>query len=480
LIESISCAGPDDCSVAGQYLQGGNDLQQPMLATAVDGVWQARAARVEAPVPHEGSSTPAQLRSVSCWAPGSCTAVGSYREAGYTRRSMTINESGGSWSPASSVPVPSGERVEKDMLEAVTCFDAGDCVAVGNMDDGGYDYGMATSESGGIWQQGVQLAPPPGSEPEFDVALERLACANTTYCAAAGFQDVETAWMAAASGGRWAGLQRLAAPEVPTSGNSDSTISSIACLTSASCMEVGEYEKPSSINPAFLESDNSGAWEAQASIVAPPGDATPGTGDSLNSISCSPAGTCDAVGGYHSAGAGNVVRPMSISLNEPPPVATPPSGAPSGVPGTAASHQTSAQPSALTMATSRAGGDILRLTGPRKCVALTSHTTLRLQSTPDPRAHAHSKVSAAALYLDDGIRRRVLVGTRPHRRWMVTLEPQLRLRSSMTFTFVPARLHAHHGANRVVVSVTLVRRVGKRARDVRRAKSLLRYVLHIC
>jgi hypothetical protein len=78
---SVSCTAPGSCTAVGDFETSiASDLLHPMVATETSGTW-AQAAEVKAPT-NAGTSTEdlAQLGSISCPTSGSCVAVGPYED----------------------------------------------------------------------------------------------------------------------------------------------------------------------------------------------------------------------------------------------------------------------------------------------------------------------------------------------------------------------------------------------------------------
>jgi hypothetical protein len=447
LFSSISCSGPVDCAAVGQYYEGGNEKRRAMFATSVNGVWQSGATRAQLPEP-TAEEPGANLTSVSCWAPGSCSAVGYYKPLATptTWRALVIGENGGAWTAASQPPLPAGRRVEQDELVSVICFGPGNCDATGALRDEVYAYGMAARERNGVWQQGVELVPPPGTPYELTADLSQLACSGEEACVAAGYRGKEETLLTAFSAGKWGSEELLLIPGSPE--RPESKIAGIACTPAAFCTAIGEYEEPGEVRRSMLVIANAGVWNTSPSGVTLPPDAT--AGGSLNAISCSAGGNCDAVGGFASGAAPGNSRPMAISLGEPP--------APAGSGPHPVVVPMSKKSSLAVLASVRIGDLLLRLLGPLRCSASGKRMSLKLTATYASTRHpAAFKVMHVSLFIDGGRRTRALVGKGRHRRRVVLYRPQFQSARPTTFSFAPARIHAHRGRNKVTAVVTLAR-----------------------
>ena len=113
------------------------------------------------------------VTTVSCTAPGDCTAGGYYlplqNATGEIYRPFVVTESGGRWGTAAEVPGV-GEQPAADpaILTQVSCSSPGNCAAVGNYfgvpgDDTGTGgvsaEGFTVTQTNGRWGD-IQLVPP--------------------------------------------------------------------------------------------------------------------------------------------------------------------------------------------------------------------------------------------------------------------------------------------------------------------------------
>jgi hypothetical protein len=195
-VDSVSCASPGDCTAVGIY--GDNsDTMEGLLLTETDGSW---ATGVEALLPandaegglgssfvfYGGSVLP--LSSVSCAAPGDCTAVGSYPDSSGNTQGLLLNQTGGTWAAGveATLPTDAAATPQGVDLASVSCASPGNCGAVGS-------YGVSTgggaplllTESGGSWASGVEPSLP-DSASQATFSVKSVSCASADACSAAG------------------------------------------------------------------------------------------------------------------------------------------------------------------------------------------------------------------------------------------------------------------------------------------------------
>jgi hypothetical protein len=132
-ITSVSCASAGNCSAGGIYwVQEKVGLSvQPFVVNEVDGTW-AIAAQIPGfnSLNTRGNAT---LNSVSCGAPGNCSAGGSYYSDDV--HPYVANETDGTWGAAEEVPDANALSASGDgVVETISCSGPGFCSA------GGYAY----------------------------------------------------------------------------------------------------------------------------------------------------------------------------------------------------------------------------------------------------------------------------------------------------------------------------------------------------
>lgn len=137
VLRSVSCTAPSSCKAAGSYgsnLPAGDRLNEVLR-------WNgAKWSLSKTPDPDGSSAGDAQsLTGISCLSPKSCWAAGSY--GSQTQSDGTLNEAlfwnGKKWTQATT-PNPGGVGMHDiSQFMAIRCVTSDDCWAVGNQVDGG-------------------------------------------------------------------------------------------------------------------------------------------------------------------------------------------------------------------------------------------------------------------------------------------------------------------------------------------------------
>lgn len=232
-----------------------------------------RAARAQT-----GALPPDQsLESVSCPTTIWCMAVGSrsaiqYGVGDVNTVGLAERWNGSAWS---EVPLP-------QPATAISCTSPAACTAVGNM--------TAERWDGTSWT--VQAVPiPPDS---FGPGLSSVSCASATYCVAVGGYTLPSTsgapppWQTLIEAWNGNGWSRQASP-VPAD-HWQAVLTSVSCGAPDSCIALGKYPSSTTVVAVYER------WDGEAWTEEPlPGLAAyPGT--LLTSISCTSATACTAIG----------------------------------------------------------------------------------------------------------------------------------------------------------------------------------------
>jgi hypothetical protein len=286
-ITGISCASAGNCAAVG------GALGVPFVADEVNGTWGApRQApgldSISSPAPAGAS-----LSSVSCAAPGNCTAGGSYRADVTHRVAFLISETSGTWGASHLVPgLDALTLAGQSQVSSVSCGGPAGCAAVGTYAaSAGKSHVFAVDEADGTWGTAHEVDPATSSGERL--TGNALSCGSPGNCAVAGtYIDGSTnrltAFVANEAGGTWqapAALGNL--PPVESWG------------TTVSCPKIGDCTVGGSYRPAnpgnyrlFVADDDLGGQPPVARDVTGIFDGAP----DLRGLSCTAAGYCSAVG----------------------------------------------------------------------------------------------------------------------------------------------------------------------------------------
>jgi hypothetical protein len=336
---SASCPTPGNCTIVGYYA-GRVSAEEPFAVSEVDGSWRDAVA-----IPGASSLevNGARLSSLSCAAPGNCSAGGGAVSAAGGPRAFVASEVDGVWGRARLVALGSALRSGQSDVRSMSCPLPGDCVAAGFA--AGADFGglpMVVTQAKGTWGAASVLSLPAGFAGPATVTS--VSCAAVGYCSAVGtYEDASGNWhafVATEEKGKWGAGAKVPLGTAPAGETSRQALSSVSCAAPGNCV-AGGYAEAGATSQAYLVGQSGGRWGAPfavkgvsgqvaaVSCAGPGGCAAIGTdvissvpggfavseaasgrwgdpktfsGVTLNSVSCAAAGTCSA-GGQDSAAA---------------------------------------------------------------------------------------------------------------------------------------------------------------------------------
>jgi len=258
ILAGVSCTAAASCAAVGEYQVNPTANDPKALAEA----WNGSSWRLRHAVEPAGAIDNS-LSSVSCTSASFCEAVGSHTDSAGNSASLAEIWNGTSWALQSTPRQKNQFGPPSDALLAVSCVSATFCEAVGT----GAAGGEALQWNGTSWA--MQQLPQVGG-----VQPMSLSCAKKAFCMAVdGFGRVAL----------WNGSSWSAGPTVPLFAQQGSAAEGVSCVSASFCEAVGGGQ--SGENAAVW---NGSTWSSQA--TGGPVSAT------LNAVSCAAASACEAVG----------------------------------------------------------------------------------------------------------------------------------------------------------------------------------------
>lgn len=286
-VSSVSCTAPGDCSAIGYYYAS---LSVPNRSTYVidetNGVWGS-------PVTLAGVTTESGVAvsypvSISCSSPGYCSAVGEYSAQAVAQptqlQAFAVTETGGKWSATQQVTgVTSGATVVR--LSGVSCAAAGECTAVGAYNPASGSTAFAVSESGGTWNQSQQL-PFPASD-----GLANISCTAPGDCTASGYTLATGPFVVDETSGTWDTPQVVS---FPVTYSYSAQIDAISCTSPGSCAVGGSIANSDLTGAQPFTAEEAGGTLDPVTMLSGSMPGRPWSG--VTAISCAPGGYCAAGG----------------------------------------------------------------------------------------------------------------------------------------------------------------------------------------
>jgi hypothetical protein len=295
----VSCSSPGDCAASGSYLDRLGDLQ-PFVVSERNGWW---GAAIKVPgLASLNTGEQAGIMSLSCGSAGNCAAGGSYKNSSGRVRAFVVSEKNGTWGIAMRVPgvaALSGAG-GTSLLDSVSCPSAGNCTVGGGYSRNGRWQAFVVSEKNGSWGTAIEVPGLAAMDAGAPVGVDSVSCASAGNCAVAGgYGDAPPlAFVVSEKNGSWGkaiDVPGLAALNAGASAN----VLSVSCESARKCAAGGLYQDKSDPDhqQAFVVSENNGTWDKAIEV---PGSGALNVGGSaqVNSVSCTAAGYCAAVGYY--------------------------------------------------------------------------------------------------------------------------------------------------------------------------------------
>lgn len=255
-LTGVSCTRPGSCVAVGGYTTLA-DSSEAMAETDSGGHWQ-RAVAIRPPA-NASSNPAAHLSAVSCAKARDCVAVGGYTTKSLDEEVMAAVEVRGKWGRALEIRMPADAPAEAlAELYSVSCPSGRRCMAVGSYfttADRGLP--LTVAESGGHWQRAIGLTGlPAGAEyANQDATLNGVTCRGSSCVAVGAYVNraaVSMAMVISESGGRWNQPVEVGTPPHAARGSAqNATLFGVACSGATDCTAVGQYVNSARINEAM-------------------------------------------------------------------------------------------------------------------------------------------------------------------------------------------------------------------------------------
>ena len=146
----VSCASPGNCSAGGAF-QARPGKFEAFVATQAHGQWQAPEQVQGMAALSAGRSE--EVTAISCAGPGSCSAAGTYSDRSYRTQAFVVQEAGGIWGTAQKAPgVAALNSGGIALISSMSCAAPGNCSAAGDYREfDGETQAFIISQEDGRW-----------------------------------------------------------------------------------------------------------------------------------------------------------------------------------------------------------------------------------------------------------------------------------------------------------------------------------------
>lgn len=299
-INSVSCASEGNCSAGGEY--AGSGLQQAFVVNEVNGHWHAAI-----PVPGIqalNTGRTASVYSVSCAAPGDCTAGGTYMQNGLGQQTFVVSEVNGSWHTAKLVPGSGAlNKGGGGVISSVSCTAPGTCSAGGSYNNAaGSSQALVVRQVNGVWHAAIEVPGTARLNKGGNATVNQVSCTSAGNCTAVGaYADGpfphQQAFVVREVNGVWHKAFVLPGTKALNKGG-NATAKSISCGSAVTCGVAGTYTDGSGHSQSFVASEMNGIWRAATKVPGLKALNRGGSTPDVGVVSCGAAGNCSAVGGY--------------------------------------------------------------------------------------------------------------------------------------------------------------------------------------
>ena len=285
---SVSCSSPGNCTAAGGVYSAEGSFV-PMTQTSTNGVWAPSVlANVTGISSDSGSGF---FNSISCSAPGYCTAAGYYNLL-----AITSTSTNGVWAPAVEA-VFSSDTVRNsfgptDEFSSISCSSPGNCTAVGQFQSDKNIYPMTATSTNGVWGLVTAVDFPQWRDDPINTAYSQVSCSSAGNCTATGYYEGSTeslSFTSTSTNGVWGGVEVLY----------NTKITSLSCTAPGYCTAAGSLQFDSR-EAAMTMTQTDGVWAEREMVYIDPAVQPTAINRSsyLKAISCTAPGDCTAVGTY--------------------------------------------------------------------------------------------------------------------------------------------------------------------------------------
>ncbi len=297
-VSAISCPAVNSCVAAG-FFTDATKHHQAFVVEETNGIWGS-TQEVAGTLNVGGDAV---ATAVSCAAAGSCVVGGRYVDGAGARRAFIVEETGGHWNGAVEVARAlnlGGNAV----VTSISCAAVGSCVVAGQYAPHvRASEAFVVEETNGLWAKPFEVA---GSlNTGLDASITAVACPSEAHCVVGGSYVGATPgsrpFVVVETSGNWGAPITLG----QTLHAAGAIVTALSCADVGDCAAGGEYTTTSGATLGFVANDTAGTWGHGQPIAqstrSPSGTYDPVIQASVQTISCSAAGQCEAGGQIHLA-----------------------------------------------------------------------------------------------------------------------------------------------------------------------------------
>jgi len=308
---SITCASSGNCVVVGTYNTNSSlFVTTGFVANEVNGVWHKAVAVT---LPSTANANPqVTFNQVSCWAVGSCDAVGGFADTSGVTHAFVLTSARGTWHAAQSLALPSNASAYAGAsLNEITCFAPATCTVLGTYtSSSGAQLPMAATMTKGVWARAVSITLPSDAAVNpatFIWGYKGISCSSLGNCTFGGdyttkpvgkSPSLHQGFLVNEVHGVWQNATTLPLPAHAVDAGTNGGVIAVSCVAVGSCTAAAAYVNSAGNYDTMVISENGFTWATPQPLTLPNGAATVGTGGGIYGLRCFAAGGCQVVGSY--------------------------------------------------------------------------------------------------------------------------------------------------------------------------------------
>jgi len=184
-LTALSCGAPGDCAAGGNYLDASGNSQAFTL-DEVGGVW-GNATQLFA-TQQLGSGLSNSVISIACPSAGDCTGIGSFADAKGAPQPYVLDETNHVWSRAVEIPgVQTLNDNDGAAFTTISCSAPGTCSAGGEYADAGNNaQAFLVNESSNTWSNPIEVPGTPSLNKGGSATIYGVSCSADGSCGVQG------------------------------------------------------------------------------------------------------------------------------------------------------------------------------------------------------------------------------------------------------------------------------------------------------
>src|SRR5215472_579850 len=323
-IGAVSCASATNCGAGGSYTSGFSStapIVQAFVVNKTANIWRmaqavpgtatlntgGNAKVVSGSAALNASGPVSVILSVSCAAPGDCSAGGYYSDASGHEQAFVVTQTNGTWGSAEEIPGTGALNAGGSArVDSMSCGSPGNCSAAGQYASKTID-GIATvqafvvNQTNGTWGKAQEVPGTAALNGGGYATVNSVSCPSAGNCSAGGSYTTAApltqAFVVVETNGTW-GKARLVPGSAALNKRGLAQVNSVSCASAGNCSAGGFYLDASFNTQAFVVSESGGTWGSAKEIPGTAALDQRAPGAVTDSVSCGAPGDCSATGSY--------------------------------------------------------------------------------------------------------------------------------------------------------------------------------------